>query len=64
MTKEYKVGDEVWYVPGFLAIKCRIKEVDDHFKKQHPKAHLFYVIDEPVGHSLAADECLEDRERP
>jgi hypothetical protein len=65
--KEYKVGDKIWFIPGYrgqylLAIQCTITEVDDHFRKQEPQAHLFYDIDEPCGHFLAADEIIDSYE--
>lgn len=64
---EFKVGDSVWYVAGYrgdalLAILCKIQEVDDYFRKKHPEAILFYWLDEPIGHSLAADEFFLTRE--
>lgn len=62
---DFKVGDIVWYVPrGYpIAIECTITEVDDEFRKQDPKAYLFYWIDEVVGNALADDEfCLTKEE--
>jgi len=59
---EYEVGEEVWIVRYPLAIKCKITEVNDYFRKQHPAAYLFYDVDEPIGHSLAASELYDDEE--
>lgn len=63
-TVDYKVGDTVWYIPeGYgILIKCKIVEVDDHFRKQEPQAYLFYDIDEPVGHFLNDYELYQTKE--
>jgi hypothetical protein len=64
---DYKVGDKVWYIPGFrldglLAIQCTITEVDDTFRQREAQAYLFYWIDEPVGHSLDEDNFFQTKE--
>lgn len=55
---DYKIGDEVWYIPrgSNILIKCKITEVDDQWRKKEPQAYLFYDIEEPCGHFLADDE--------
>lgn len=61
--KEYKVGDEVWYVlyQG-IAIKCKITEVDRTFRNKSPSGYLFYSLDEPVGHDLAFYDLIDTKE--
>ena len=58
-TKEYKAGDKVWWFNGQIFIRCTITEVDHQWRDQHPDGVLFYNLDEPVGHSLDADELAE-----
>jgi hypothetical protein len=65
--KEYKVGDVVWIVVhggnGSIAVKCKVTYVDDQFRKTHgPTGVLFYDLDEPVGHSLGAEQLADSRE--
>jgi hypothetical protein len=65
--KEYKVGDKVWWIPGYrderlIMIASTVTEVDDTFRRAHPDAYLFYWIDEPTGHSLDGDEVFDTRE--
>ena len=65
-VKEYKKGDVVWYVASYnppLAIKCKIDQVEDQFRKKHPDAYLFYWLDEPVGHAVSSDELYDTREQ-
>ncbi|MBI1957410.1 MAG: hypothetical protein HYS44_03065 [Candidatus Niyogibacteria bacterium] len=56
---EYSVGDYVWYCIEYqdylLMVRCKIIEIDDHFRRQHPSGYIFYSLDEPVGHSVDAD---------
>lgn len=59
MEKEYKKGDVVWLAENNFVVKCVITEVDDHFRKQHPDAHIFYWVDEPIGHGMTADEFFD-----
>jgi len=64
---DLKLGDRLWYVSGYsgehlIAIECTITEVDDHFRKAHSDAYLFYWVDEPVGHALSYDEIFLTKE--
>lgn len=63
-STEFSVGDEVWYIPDGRAIliRCKITEVDDQWRKKHPKGFLFYSIDEPVGHGLDERELAISKE--
>ena len=61
-TKEYKVGDKIWWHHGDLFIRCTVTRVDDQWVKKHPEGILFYEIDEPTGHSIDADELAETLE--
>jgi hypothetical protein len=56
--EEFSVGDVAWIIYETVVVRCRITEVDDYFRQQDPQAYLFYVVDEPIGHSLAADELF------
>lgn len=58
----YKVGDKVWWFNGRLLVKCTIVEVDDERRKKNPTATIFYDLDEPVGHFVAADELYDTLE--
>lgn len=58
-VREFDVGEEVWIIFGTVVVKCKITEVDNQFRKQHPSAYLFYDVDEPIGHSLSEDEFAE-----
>lgn len=60
--KEYKKGNVVWYLAGFVAVRCTILEVEDCFRKRHPDAHLFYWLDEPVSHAVGVDELYDTRD--
>jgi len=62
--KEYKVGDVVWYVAySGIAIKCTITDVVDQFRKKYGSdGRLFYDLDEPIGHSVGANEVTDSRE--
>jgi len=60
--KEYDVGETVWIVKDWLVIKCTIIAVEDYFRKKDPNAYLFYDVDEPIGHSLPADELFNSKE--
>jgi hypothetical protein len=63
MDKEYKVGDEVWLVQYPLLIKCEVTRIDDQFvKKYETGGILFYDVDEPIGHSVGADELFDSFE--
>src|SRR3990172_13334737 len=62
-TKEYKVGDKIWWHHGDLFIRCTVTRVDDQYRKKDPEnGILFYEIDEPVGHSLGDGELSETLE--
>ncbi len=60
--REFNVGEEVWIIYGTVVVRCKITEIDDYFRKQHPDAYLFYDVDEPIGHSLSEDELSETKE--
>lgn len=62
MAKEYEVGDEVWYIAyGInIVIKCKITYVDRQWRDRHYAGILFYDIDEPIGHSLNAEELFDN----
>lgn len=65
--KDFKEGDKVWFIPGdkeetLIAIQCSIIEVDRSFRAKHPKANLFYWLDEPIGHSVTSDYFFESKE--
>lgn len=63
IEKEYKVGDEVWYVIGNgLAIKCKITEIDYSFRNKSPSGYLFYSVDEPLGHDLCYYDFFDTKE--
>ena len=58
---DFKVGDIVWYFANDLLVRCTIVELDDQWRKKHGKAGvLYYVIDEPVGHSVSDFEITYD----
>src|SRR5258708_1945646 len=64
---DLELNKEYWYIPGFrgdslIAIKVKIIEIDDQFRKQHPESYLFYWVDEPVGHAVSDDELISRRE--
>jgi hypothetical protein len=61
-VREFDVGEEVWIIYPRLAVKCKITELDDYFRKTEPTAYLFYDLDEPIGHSLSEDELYETKE--
>jgi len=59
--KEYKIGDKVYVqVSMALLVRCNIIDIDDFARKRHPDGYLFYDVDEPIGHSIAADEIYDD----
>jgi hypothetical protein len=54
----YRVGDYVWYVPGYdgcnlIAIKVQLQAKDDWG---------CYFVDEPVGHSVLPEHLFATRE--
>jgi hypothetical protein len=63
-ANKLKVGRAAWFIPDgyLLAVKSKIIEVDTQWKDKHPDGIVFYDIDEPVGHSVNADELLTKRE--
>lgn len=62
MSKEYKIGDKVWWSNGHQIVRCTITGLDDQWRKKHPDGILFYEIDEPVGHSLDIDSFYDTLE--
>ncbi len=61
-VREFDAGEEVWIIFGTVVVRCKITEVDDYFRKQHPNAYIFYDLNEPIGHSLSEDELFETKE--
>jgi hypothetical protein len=59
---ELNKGDDAWAVYRGIAIKCKVLDVEDHWAKKHPDGIYFYWLDEPIGHSLPADELFLNRE--
>jgi len=59
----YEVGNKVWYVAyydkNYIAIESTITEIDDHARKQHPNATIFYDLDIIIGHNVAGYELLD-----
>jgi len=62
----YKVGDKVWYTQyynkNYVAIESTITEIDDHARKKHPSAILFYNLDFIIGHNITDDKLLDSED--
>lgn len=64
-TRELKVGQEAWYIPGhsvgLLVVKCKIIGIDDWARTQDPLGAIFYEIDEPTSSCVDESELFDTK---
>ena len=53
----YKIGNKVWIVHRYIAIRCTINEIDDYFAKTG--GFYFYWVDEPIGHGMGLERLID-----
>lgn len=60
---EYKKGDTVWTLLGWLLVKCKIIDVNTTYRDTEPGGVLFYTIDEPIGHDTTDFDITKSKEK-